>query len=42
MPRTGITYEQVATAADALVGQGEKPSIQRIRCLLYISPSPRD
>lgn len=31
MARTGITYEQVATAADALVGQGEKPSIQRIR-----------
>src|SRR5690554_6107206 len=31
MARIGITYEQVATAADALVGQGEKPSIQRIR-----------
>ena len=31
MARTGITYEQVATVADALVGQGEKPSIQRIR-----------
>ena len=31
MARPGISYEQVATVADALVGQGEKPSIQRIR-----------
>ena len=26
MARIGISYEQVATVADALVGQGEKPS----------------
>lgn len=31
MPRPGITYEQVAQAANILVEQGNKPTIQRIR-----------
>ena len=31
MARPGITYEQVAATADALVGRGEKPTIQAIR-----------
>ena len=31
MARTGITYEQVAAAADALVGAGQHPSIQAVR-----------
>lgn len=31
MARTGITYEQVAAAADALVGAGQHPGIQAVR-----------
>ena len=31
MARPGITYEQVASAADALVGQGDRPTIQAVR-----------
>lgn len=31
MARTGISYEQVAHAADTLMGRGEKPTIQAIR-----------
>jgi colicin import membrane protein len=31
MARDGITFEQVAAAADALVGQGKQPTIKAIR-----------
>ena len=31
MPRVGITYEQVASAADALVAESKKPTIQNVR-----------
>lgn len=31
MARTGITYEQVAAAADALIGAGQQPTIKSVR-----------
>ncbi len=31
MAREGISYDQVAAAADALVGAGQKPSIRNVR-----------
>jgi len=31
MARDGITFEQVAAAADALVGQGKQPTIKAVR-----------
>ncbi|WP_343878783.1 DNA-binding protein, partial [Cupriavidus pauculus] len=31
MAREGITFEQVAAAADALVGEGQQPTIRAIR-----------
>lgn len=34
MARTGITYDEVAAAADGLVGNGEQPTIQAIRAVL--------
>ena len=34
MARTGITYDEVAAAADGLVGNGEQPTIQAIRTVL--------
>lgn len=32
--RTGITYEQVAAAADKLTGEGKHPSIDAVRAAL--------
>ena len=34
MARPGITYDEVAASADALVGRGEKPTIGAIRAEL--------
>lgn len=34
MGRKGITYEQVAAAADALLGEGQEPSIRTVRVKL--------
>lgn len=31
MARTGITYEQVAAAADAIIGEGQQPTINAVR-----------
>jgi chromosome segregation ATPase len=31
MARTGITYEQVAAAADAIIGEGSQPTIDAVR-----------
>ena len=31
MARDGVTYEQVAQAADALVGSGQQPTIRAVR-----------
>jgi len=31
MARAGVTFEQVAAAADALVGDGQQPTIRAIR-----------
>ena len=31
MARVGITFEQVAAAADALVGEGQSPTIKAVR-----------
>ncbi|HMW86471.1 MAG TPA: DNA-binding protein, partial [Nitrospira sp.] len=31
MAREGITFEQVAAAADALVGEGQQPTIRAVR-----------
>lgn len=34
MARTGITYEEVSTAADSLIAKGEQPTINAIRSVL--------
>lgn len=38
-PREGITYEQVAATADAMVGQGLNPTIRSIRDAIGGSPN---
>ena len=40
MARIGITFEQVAAAADALTGAGQQPSIRAIREKLGDTGSP--
>ena len=40
MARVGISYDQVAAAADALVGAGQKPSIRNVREALGNTGSP--
>ncbi len=40
MARVGISYDQVAAAADALVGAGQKPSIRNVRESLGNTGSP--
>ena len=40
MARTGITLEQVITAADALVGEGRQPTIRAVRERLNNTGSP--
>ena len=40
MARQGITFEQVAAAADALAGEGQQPTIRAVREKLGDTGSP--